>query len=48
MKSRWGHVPAETVSLFIEPDSRRLMDMSAGMSVQSVAPTSGGEQSVEL
>ena len=48
MKSRWGPVSYEPVSLFIEPDSRRSMDMTAGMAVSTVAPTSGGQDSVEL
>lgn len=32
MKSRWGEESFQTTSLFLEPDSRRLFDLSAGMS----------------
>jgi len=49
MKSRWGQVPSKPVSLFIEPDSRRIIDMSGGMNPQTgYAPTSGGADQVTL
>jgi len=49
-KSRWGRVPPDPVSIFIEPDSRRMFDLTAGMSPASgYAPTkSGGMDDVEL
>lgn len=50
MKSRWGRVPADPISVFIEPDSRRIFDLTAGMGPQTgYAPTAGGgEEEVEL
>jgi hypothetical protein len=45
MKTRWGRQPSDPVSVFIEPDSRRMIDMSAGMGPQTgYAPTAGGKQ----
>lgn len=44
LKARWGKVPADPISLFIEPDSRRIIDMTAGMNqATGYAPTSGGK-----
>lgn len=42
IKSRWGHVPADPVKLFIEPDSRRIFDLSAGMVVAPSGPPTQG------
>lgn len=39
MKSRWGDVPRDPAALFIEPESRRIFDLSAGLSAQTTAPT---------
>lgn len=51
MKSRWGAVPADPVNVYIDPDSRRIFDLTAGMSASTgYAPTAGGstEEEVEL
>lgn len=41
MKSRWGHMPPDPVNLYIDPDSRRISDLSTGMaSIALGAPTS--------
>lgn len=50
IKSRWGFVPKDAVKLFIEPESRRIFDLSLGMSVVDVAaPTQAvGNSEVEL
>jgi len=50
LKVRWGRPNADPVSVFIEPDSRRIFDMTSGLSGQSYAPTaaSDGEDEVEL
>ena len=43
LKSRWGPSLGDPVSVYIEPDSRRIFDLSAGMMVGSAAaPTSAG------
>lgn len=43
MKSRWGALNADPVNVFIEPDSRRIFDLTAGMNAGTgYAPTSGG------
>jgi hypothetical protein len=47
MKSRWGDSAVAPVPLFIEPDSRRIFDMSSGMTVQN-APVAGASDEVEL
>lgn len=45
MKARYGRVPPNPVSVFIEPDSRRIIDMTAGMGPQTgYAPTGGGSE----
>jgi len=50
LKVRWGRPNAEPVSVFIEPDSRRIFDMTSGMGGQTYAPTAAadGEDEVEL
>lgn len=52
MKSRWGQVKSDPVNVFIEPDSRRIMDLSAGMTAAAgYAPTKtggAGEEEVVL
>jgi hypothetical protein len=49
LKSRWGAVGADPVPLFIEPDSRRIVDMTAGMNVQTgYAPTAAASGSDEV
>ena len=43
LKTRWGKAKGDPVSVYIEPDSRRIIDLSAGMAVGAhVAPTTGG------
>lgn len=45
IKSRWGSRPTEPVKLFVEPDSRRVMDLTVGMNQQTgYAPTAGGKE----
>lgn len=39
MKSRWGEVKGDPVSAYIDPDCRRITDLSAGMAATGVAPT---------
>jgi hypothetical protein len=41
MKSRWGQVSYKPVSLFIEPDSRRIFDLSGGMATTSLPVGTG-------
>ena len=49
LKARWGEVKADPVSVYIEPDSRRIIDLSAGMVVGSQAvPTAGGIPTEEV
>jgi len=50
LKSRWGKVSADPIPVFVEPDSRRIFDLSAGMGpATGYAPTSGGaDEGVEL
>lgn len=51
LKSRWSSMSFDPISLFIDPDSRRISDLSAGMSISTgFAPTQGGaaEDEVEL
>lgn len=49
LKARWGKLTAKPVSLFIEPESRRIFDMSAGMGPSTGhAPTSGGMPSSDV
>lgn len=52
LKSRWGSQTYDPISVFIEPDSRRIIDMSAGMNPQTgYAPTAskgGATDEVEL
>lgn len=51
MKSRWGMVPGDPVSVYIDPDSRRIFDLAAGMSVGSVMggpPTAGNIQTADV
>jgi hypothetical protein len=44
LKARYGSVPADPMPLYICPDSRRLFDMSAGMTpAAGYAPTAGGQ-----
>lgn len=45
MKSRWGKVNTTPVSLFLEPDSRRVIDMSQGM---AFVQAGGDSVAVEL
>jgi len=41
IKSRWGAASGDPVSVYIEPESRRIIDLSAGMApIAHVAPTS--------
>lgn len=51
MKSRWGLEPSEPVSVFIDPDSRRIYDLAAGMN-QGMAmggpPTAGNIQTADV
>jgi len=42
LKSRWGEIKGDPISVYIEPESRRIIDLSAGMAIQQVAPTAGG------
>jgi len=42
LKSRWGKTKGDPVSVFIEPESRRIIDLSAGMSIHQAAPTATG------
>jgi len=39
LKSRWGEMHYKPISLFIEPDSRRIFDLSSGMSGGNAMPT---------
>jgi len=51
LKSRWGKVNSDPVRVFIEPDSRRIFDLSAGMAVTGIIPTAsaeGAEEEVEI
>lgn len=52
MKSRWGEVKADPVPSFIDPDCRRISDLSAGMAaVAGYSPTrtgSSGDEEVVL
>lgn len=49
MKSRWGAVPSDPESVYIDPDSRRIFDLTAGMGASTGhSPTAGGEEDVEL
>jgi len=44
IKIRWGKMQYDPISVFVEPDSRRIFDLSAGMSPgQTYAPTQGGK-----
>lgn len=45
MKSRWGDQPFTTVSLFLEPDSRRIFDLSSGMSISGMPVGTGDAES---
>lgn len=47
LKSRWGEVSYKPVSLFIEPDSRRIFDLSSGMAT-SAMPVGTGNPSDEV
>lgn len=47
MKSRWGKAGLNPVPLFADPDSRRISDLSAGMSFVSTQPGAAGT-AVEL
>lgn len=48
LKSRWGHVNSDPVNVFIDPDSRRIFDLTAGMtSVPSYAPTGQGKRGAD-
>jgi len=42
LKSRWGETKGDPVSVFIEPESRRIIDLSSGMSIHQAAPTATG------
>ena len=43
LKSRWGPTKSDPMNVYIDPDCRRIVDLSAGMPVQgSTAPTAGG------
>lgn len=52
MKSRYGSAAGDPVPMFIEPDSRRIMDLTGGLGVsRSYGPTGGGtpvEEDVDL
>lgn len=50
MKARWGAVPRDPVPMFIDPDCRRISDLSAGLATQALAPTKAvdGESEVQL
>lgn len=39
MKSRWGPVPPEPVSLFLDPDSRRMFDLTQPATAPGALPT---------
>lgn len=48
LKSRWGSVANKPVSLYLEPDSRRICDLSSGMSVTSSSGMSVTDASSEV
>lgn len=49
LKSRWGELTYKPVSLFLEPDSRRIFDLSSGMSASGMPVGSGNaEDEVEV
>lgn len=48
IKSRWGDVKHTPVSLFLEPDSRRIFDLSSGMSVSGGTPVGTGDAESEV
>lgn len=49
LKSRWGEVSYAPISLFLEPDSRRIFDLSSGMATTSAPIGSGlSAEDVEL
>ena len=48
LKSRWGAENHTPVSLFLEPDSRRIFDLSSGMAVTNAPVGGASEGDVEL
>ena len=48
IKSRWGGVSGTPVSLFLEPDSRRIYDLSSGMSVSEPLGSHDASAEVEI
>jgi len=49
LKSRWGKVDPDPVAVFIEPDSRRMFDLTAGLApVSGYAPTGAVEAEDEI
>lgn len=48
IKSRWGKMIYQPMSLFLEPDSRRIFDLSAGMSVGPATQAQNVDDTVTL
>lgn len=48
IKARWGKVPADPASAFIEPETRRIFDLTSGMATMSLSPVGGGEDEVVI
>ncbi len=49
MKSRWGEESLDPVPVYIEPDSRRIMDLASGlMPVSPTATTGSAEEEVDI
>jgi len=49
LKSRWGAAVGDPVSVYIEPESRRIIDLSAGMApITHAAPTAAVDASEEV
>ena len=47
MKSRWSVLPRDPVAMFVDADSRRIMDMTGGLSIVDTAPTGVDQGQIE-